>query len=234
MKCWWWGAGSWVALSPGKERAERLTDLNVFRELAASGKTVILCEKNTELLGEASSGNTGHLATNFYYRRDRAVLEAEMIGRARLINQDWVRGQPAVPCRQTGLTYLARGSEEEAELERILHLGTLNGVPGLRRLSVEELAEMEPSLNTEGITAGLYSDQEYIVDSWLLSMTHVYGMEVAGVTVLTDCEVVRLDNTAVEWKVRTTRGVFFAETVINCAGNFGDEVEMMANKVILQ
>ena len=83
------------------------------RELAASGKKVILCEKNPELLGEASSGNTGHLATNFYYRRDRAVLEAEMIGRARLINPDWVGQQPAVPCRQTGLTYLARGSQEE-------------------------------------------------------------------------------------------------------------------------
>ena len=204
----------------------------MFRELAASGKRVILCEKNTELLGEASSGNTGHLATNFYYRRDRAVLEAEMIGRARLINPDWVRGQPAVPCRQTGLTYLARGCQEEAELERILHLGTLNGVPGLRRISVEELAQMEPSLNTEGITAGLYSEEEYIVDSWLLSMTHVYGMEEAGVSVLTDCEVVGLEETDGRWKVRTTRGLYFAGIVINCAGNFGDEVELMANKVV--
>ena len=201
------------------------------RELAASGKKVILCEKNPELLGEASSGNTGHLATNFYYRRDRAVLEAEMIGRARLINPDWVGQQPAVPCRQTGLTYLARGSQEEEELERILELGTLNGVPGLRRLSVEELAEMEPALNTEGITAGLYSEQEYIVDSWLLSMTHVYGMEVAGVSVLTDCEVVGLEETGGAWKVRTTRGLYFAEIVVNCAGNFGDQVELMANKV---
>ena len=97
---------------------------------------------------------------------------------------------------------------------------------------MEELAVMEPSLNTEGITAGLYSDQEYIVDSWLLSMTHVYGMEVAGVSVLTDCEVVGLEETGGRWKVRTTRGLYFAGIVINCAGNFGDEVELMANKVV--
>ena len=204
---------------------------SIARELAAAGRKVILCEKNAELLGEASSGNTGHLGTNFYYRRDRAVLEAEMTGRARQVNPGWLRSQPAVPCRRTGLTYLARSQEEEMELERILALGKLNGVTGLRRLDLEELQLMEPSLNTEGVTAALHSEEEYIVDSWLLSMTHVYGMEVAGVTVLTDCEVVRLDNTAVGWKVRTTRGVFFAETVINCAGNFGDEVEMMANKV---
>ena len=192
---------------------------------------MILCEKNVSLLGEASSGNTGHLGTNFYYRRDKAVLESEMVAMARKLNPDWLRSQPAVPWRRTGLTYLARGQEEEQELERILRLGKLNGVAGLRRLSVEELAVMEPSLNTQGVTAALHSEEEYIVDSWLLSMTHVYGMEVAGVTVMTDCEVVQLDSSEVGWKVRTTRGVFFAEIVINCAGNFGDEVELMANKV---
>ena len=68
----------------------------MFRELAASGKRVILCEKNAELLGEASSGNTGHLATNFYYTRARATLEAEMSARAREVNPGWLEGQPAV------------------------------------------------------------------------------------------------------------------------------------------
>jgi hypothetical protein len=32
---------------------------------------------------EASGGNTGHLASNFYYRPERAPLEAEMTARAR-------------------------------------------------------------------------------------------------------------------------------------------------------
>jgi len=34
-------------------------------------------------LAEASGGNTGHLASNFYYRPERAPLEAEMTARAR-------------------------------------------------------------------------------------------------------------------------------------------------------
>ena len=41
----------------------------------------------------------------------------------------------------------------------------------------------------------------------------------------------RLEETGGAWKVRTTRGLYFAEIVVNCAGNFGDQVELMANKV---
>ena len=66
------------------------------RELGSCGKRVILCEKDADLLCGASSGNTGHLATNFYYTRARATLEAEMAARAREVNPGWLAGQPAV------------------------------------------------------------------------------------------------------------------------------------------
>ena len=86
------------------------------RELASSGKTVVLCEKEDDLLAGASSGNTGHLASNFYYRRPRAVLEAEMAERAKRINQEWLDSQPAVPCIREGMIYLACGEEDEVQL----------------------------------------------------------------------------------------------------------------------
>ena len=47
---------------------------SIARELGSCGKKVVLCEKDENLLSGASSGNTGHLATNFYYTRDRALL----------------------------------------------------------------------------------------------------------------------------------------------------------------
>merc|ERR1719309_1370766 len=98
----------------------------VARELAASGKSVVLCEKEDDLLAGASSGNTGHLASNFYYHRSRALLEAEMAGRARKINQGWLDNQPAVPCVKRGMIYMAKGEEEEMEIRNLLKLGRLN------------------------------------------------------------------------------------------------------------
>ena len=155
-----------------------------------------------------------------------------MASQARMFNPRWIAGQPHVPCVKTGLIYLARGREEEENLEDMLENARLNSVPGVRMINLEEVSAREPSLNLEGVTAALVSEKEFIVDSWLLAMTHVYGMEVAGVKTVTEATVsrVRLGDDGV-WSVGTSRGVFRAHCVINCAGNFGDAVEKLANEV---
>lgn len=182
------------------------------------------------MLSGASSGNTGHLATNFYYRRERALLEAEMSERARQVNPDWLAGQPSVPWVKSGIIFLAKTSEDEMELSKMLHNAKLNKVSGVRKISLDEVTKLEPSLNLSGVTSALISEDEYIVDSWLLSMTHVYGMEVAGVEIMTNCKVTHVTSLDTGWYVETTRRPINADCVINCAGNFGDEVESLAKQ----
>jgi len=55
----------------------------IAREFEASGKRVLLCEKEDEVLGGASGANTGHFASFFYYTRARALLEGELAAEAR-------------------------------------------------------------------------------------------------------------------------------------------------------
>ena len=70
----------------------------VARELTLLGKNCLICEKNENVLSEASGGNTGHLATNFYYTKDRAPLEFAMTRHAsKSLNPDWLATQPNVP-----------------------------------------------------------------------------------------------------------------------------------------
>eukprot|EP00092_Neocalanus_flemingeri_P007384 GFUD01007972.1.p1 GENE.GFUD01007972.1~~GFUD01007972.1.p1 ORF type:complete len:416 (+),score=114.41 GFUD01007972.1:113-1360(+) len=202
----------------------------VARELATSGKSVVLCEKEDDLLAQATSGNTGHLASNFYYRRPRALLEAEMAERARRVNQEWLNSQPAVPCIKRGMIYLAKGKEEECQMRELLYLGQLNKEEGLRIVSLAEVAEMEPFLCLNGVTAALFSANEAVVDPWLLAMTHVYGMEVAGVKIHTGCEVIGVKREGEVWMVTTRKGIIKALCVVNCGGNFGDEVEKLRGK----
>ena len=74
--------------------------------------TCLLVEKNEQVLSEASSGNTGHLATNFYYSAAtdgrEAPLEAALTSRAALEAEQWLKEQPNVPRRKAGLLYVAR------------------------------------------------------------------------------------------------------------------------------
>ena len=80
----------------------------VARELTLLGKSCIICEKNENVLDEASSGNTGHLATNFYYTKDRAPLEYEMTRAAsKILNPEWLRTQPNVPRKRVSYSLLS-------------------------------------------------------------------------------------------------------------------------------
>ena len=136
---------------------------------------------------------------------------------------------------KTGMIYLARGAEDEATLEEMLGHARLNQVAGVRRLSLAEVAALEPGLCLAGVTAALHSAEETIVDSWLLSMTHVHGLAVAGVEARTSCEVTAVARTeAGDWAAATSQGTVRAACVINCAGNFGDNVEKMGRDVNIE
>ena len=69
------------------------------------------------------------------------------------------------------MVYLARGPADEEELENLLHMAAANGLTAdgrVRRIDLAELARLEPELNTDGVTAALLSEDESIVDPWLV------------------------------------------------------------------
>lgn len=151
-----------------------------------------------------------------------------MTAKARLINPEWLAGQPAVPRVKTGMVYIGRGMEDESQMDEMIYNSNLNKVSGVRRLELSELSRMEPMLDMSGVTAALLTSEEWIVDSWLLSMTHVYGAQQAGVNLLTGCNVWNVTKELNgHWTVETSRGIFLAKCIINCAGNFGDDVEKL-------
>lgn len=153
-----------------------------------------------------------------------------MAGKARRINQQWLDGQPAVPCIKRGMIYLAKGEEDEGVLRNLLELGQLNKEEGLRQLSLAEVRIMEPFLCLDGVTAALFSPNEAVVDPWLLAMTHVYGMEVGGVKCYTGCEVLKIKKEEDVWSIVTRKGIFKASCIVNCGGNYGDELERLVSQ----
>jgi len=216
----------------------------IAREFAASGKRVLLCEKEDEVLSGASGANTGHFASFFYYTRARALLEGQLAAEARKINREWLDGQPAVPRLDTGILCLdlnpsgAQEEEEEDATGTLLSLAR-EAAPEekVKRISLAEASELEPNICLAGVGGALVATNEAMVDPWLLAISHVWAAQEAGAELRTNCEVVRCKRSGNIWKVTMLQGQEQtkveeeARLVINCAGNDGDDVEKRAGNI---
>ncbi len=93
----------------------------------------------------------------------------------RLIFQ-WLQSQPNVPRRKSGLLFLAKNLEEREELERLRARAEQNGEK-VRLVEKEGLKELEPDLDLENIDSGLFSAEEFVVDSFLLPLSNLVNQE---------------------------------------------------------
>src|ERR687895_2636473 len=85
-----------------------------------------------------------------------------------------------------GKVIVARHEGELARLDELERRGIANGVPGLRRLSGEELREIEP--HCRGVAA-LHSPATGIVDFADVARALARELEESGTPVVTGCRV---------------------------------------------
>ncbi len=140
----------------------------VAREMTLLGQKCIILEKNMDIINEASSGNTGHLARNFHYTKDRAPLEYELTRRAaKKHNAEWLQVQVNVPRQKCGLLMVAMTDEEFQTIADYEVKARANG-EDVRIIGPGQIRKLEPDLELDGVIAGLYSPEEYVVDPYLL------------------------------------------------------------------
>lgn len=210
----------------------------VAREFTLLGQQCIVCEKNPDVIGEASSGNTGHLARNFHYTLNRAPLEFKLTRDAAVNhNPYWLESQPNVPRRKTGLIMVAFTKEEVDTLLDMESKAVANG-EDVRIIGCRELKVLEPNLATvDKVLAALYSPEEYVVDPYLLPLSNLYVALSHGCKLVTRCLVtsavqrpsdnywlVNVENRGLDGGKAST-STFVAKRVVNCAGNYSDDVD---------
>jgi L-2-hydroxyglutarate oxidase LhgO len=117
--------------------------LAVARELAASGRDVVVLERHPGPGMETSSRNSEVIHAGIYY--PPGTLKALLCAPASRELYAWCDTH-RVACRRIGKFIVATGPAEEPELARLLELGAVNGVAGLRHASAGELAREEPDV----------------------------------------------------------------------------------------
>ncbi len=196
-----------------------IVGLAVAREWMARrpADTVVVLERETAPAQHQTGRNSGVIHGGIYY--PPGSLKARLcVEGARLMYQ--YCDDNAIPYQRCGKLIVALDADELPRLDDLEARGIANAVPGLRRISREEIAEIEP--NAVGLQA-LHAPNTGIVD--YAEVARVVGDELQrnGVDVRYGVDVTSMDpgEPAV---VHTSSGPVTARSVIVCAGLWSDRL----------
>lgn len=142
--------------------------LAVARSIALAGHEVVVAEAASAIGTGASSRNSEVIHAGIYY--PTRSLKARLCVAGKHALHDYCR-RKSVPHRRIGKLIVAVSDDEVDTLESYRVQAAANGVPDLRWVEREELAELEPELRA---VRGLFSPSTGILDS------HAYLLALRG------------------------------------------------------
>ncbi len=185
------------------------------------GATLALLEKEANLARHQTGNNSGVIHSGIYYKPGSQKARLCVEGAQRMYSFCEAHG---VAHRRCGKVIVAT---REAEIERLEELRTrasANGVPGVRRIDLKELRDIEP--HAAGVAA-LWSPNTGIADYRAVCQALKREIVAAGGLVRLHHAVTGLRERAQHVEISTDRGTLRARYVINCAGLHADLLARM-------
>lgn len=185
---------------------------------------LLLVEKEDAVARHQTGHNSGVIHSGIYYKPGSLKAKLCVEGAAAMV--EFCR-EHKLPYEVCGKVIVATTQEEIPRLETLWERGQANGLAGLRKLSQQELREIEP--HCSGLL-GVLVPSTGITDYAAVSRKYAEIVAAQGGTVSTGTEVRCVVPRGAEMMVETTRGTFAAKYVINCAGLHSDRVSRMAGQ----
>src|SRR5512146_1880573 len=187
---------------------------------------LLVLEKEHELAAHQTGHNSGVIHSGLYYRPGSLKAKLCVTGAARMVEFCRENGVPHEIC---GKVVVATDKNELPALEELFSRGTQNGVSGLRKLTREQIREIEPFAN--GI-AGIHVPGTGITDFVAVSQKYAEHIRAAGGQIRCDAGVHGFRRADPGTVVQTKGGDFFGKLVINCAGLYGDRIARLAGATV--
>ena len=199
----------------------------IARELVRRrpGTRVVLLEKEDRLAAHQTGHNSGVVHAGIYYRP--GSLKAELCARGRGLLRDFC-AEHAIPYDACGKLVVAIDRDEMARFDALERTATANRVPGLRRVSAEEIREVEPAAT--GLAA-LHSPETAITDYTAITRALADEVVAAGGQVRLGSRVVdirRDSGGAAVWVAADDAPLRFAHVVV-AAGLQADRVSALVD-----
>ena len=197
-----------------------IVGLAVARELAQRRPrmSIRVLEKEAEVGTHQTGRNSGVVHAGIYYKP--GSLKARLcVEGARLLYDHCDRH--GIPYERCGKLIVATGDRELPALDELERRGAENRVPGLRRLSAEEIPELEP--HARGVAA-LHSPATGVVDFAAVARSLAAELTEGGAQVLTGWEVRGASANGRSISLATNRGALRARNAVFCAGLWADRL----------
>jgi len=192
----------------------------VARELLARRPGTRLCLLEAENgLGHHQTGrSSGVIHAGIYYEPGSLKARLCVEGARELYAYCDERG---IPYQRSGKLVVAAGEGELGRLDELERRGLANGVPGLRRLRSEEIAEIEP--HARGVAA-LHSPATGVVD--FVAVTESYAADVrrAGGSIHSATAVANAGSDGSRLTLHHAHGTTAAAAAVFCAGLWSDRL----------
>lgn len=196
--------------------ARRLTELVPDVEL-----TVI--DKERECAAHQTGHNSGVMHAGVYY--PPGSLKATLCRRGIDMLKSFCDGS-GIDYDECGKVIVARRESELPRLDEIERRARANGVPGLRRLTSSELAEVEP--HASGVGA-LHSPSTAIVDFKAVAQALAVELQRTGVSLRLGFHVSAIERHGGEIRLRARDGEALAfDRIVLCAGLQSDRLARLA------
>ena len=198
--------------------------LAVARELLVRepGRSVSVLEREDVTGFHQTGHNSGVLHAGIYYAPGSLKARLCTEGAPELLAYC---NEHDIPARQDGKLIVAVDKSEIPRLDELERRGRENGVPDLKRLRPEEIAEVEP--HVRGVDA-LHSPATAVVDFRAVAEAFARDVEQAGGEVVTGCAVDGADLQANRLQIRHSQGETRARFAIFCAGGWSDRLAVAA------
>ena len=198
--------------------------LAVARELRARypERSMVVIDREDAVGRHQTGHNSGVIHSGVYYKP--GSLKARLCTEGSRMMYEYCE-ERGIAYERCGKLIVALEEKELPGLDEIERRGLANGVPGLRRVTAEEIAEIEPGCR--GIAA-LHCPSTGIVDYGEVARAMEQELRDQGVEFRLGHRVDRLDRTDGATHVVTQRGSIQARFVIGCAGLWSDRLAVAA------
>ncbi|MCR4728165.1 MAG: FAD-dependent oxidoreductase [Lachnospiraceae bacterium] len=196
---------------------------SVARELSRYNISIAVLERASDVCEGTSKANSGIVHAGFDAVPGTKKAYFNIRGSKKM---EALSKELDFSYKRNGSIVLSLDAADRPKLEELLKRGEENGVEGLKILSGDEIRRMEPNISDEVVEA-LYAPTGGIVCPFGLTIAMAENAAVNGAKFFFETEVTDVSKKDSGFTVKTSKGDFEADIMINAAGVYADSIHNM-------
>jgi len=187
---------------------------------------LLLLEKEKELSAHQTGNNSGVIHSGIYYKPGSLKATNCRNGYKQLLE---FCDKENIKYELCGKVIVATNENQLRALETLYERGNQNGLKGIKKISQEELHEIEPHVN--GIQ-GIQVPETGIIDYKDVSLKYGENIQKLGGIIKTGEKVKKIIPNTTSVTIETATSSYECKLIVNCAGLYSDKVAKMTGQDI--